>query len=67
MTSPPFPVIISAAAIALIVFLILALTGTVAFNLGFKEGWTVGSACTVAARPADAGNVSHGRGACAPP
>jgi|HubBroStandDraft_2_1064218.scaffolds.fasta_scaffold3128629_1 hypothetical protein len=53
--------------VAVVVFLVLFITGATAFHLGFKEGWTVGSACTVAAHPADAGNVSSGVSACAPP
>ncbi len=52
---------------AVIVFAVLALTSGVSYRLGYLQGWTVGSACTAAANPASAGNVTHGPGACAPP
>jgi hypothetical protein len=54
-------------ATAAILFGMFLIISFVAFHAGFKEGWIVGSACTAAANPASAGNVSIGRSACAPP
>lgn len=59
--------IIVAAVGAAIMVAIITITGAVSYRFGYLQGWTVGSACTAAANPASAGNVSHGLGACAPP
>ena len=50
-----------------VAFGMFALVAAVSWHIGYREGWTVGSACTAVANPASAGNVSHGLGACASP
>jgi hypothetical protein len=64
MTQLPPIVIAIISAIGL--FILIAISVSVSFDAGYKQGWIVGSACTAAAW-AWSGNPNITKGACAPP